>query len=150
MKYSMKEAAGDILASNLFRESDRYLQHRHTSVMRHSIRVAELSMKFADAAEKIGIRIDERALIRGALLHDYFGYDFHSAEAPGNLHPKLHGFYHPGIAARNAERDFGLSERERSIILHHMWPLTPVPPTCRESWIVMVADKCCALKEEIG
>ena len=30
------------------------------------------------------------------------------------------------------------------------FPLVPVPPTCREAWIVCLADKWCALRETIA
>lgn len=45
------------------------------------------------------------------------------------------------------QRDFDLSERECDIISKHMFPLTLVPPMHRESWIVSMADKYCALRE---
>ena len=31
-----------------------------------------------------------------------------------------------------------------------MFPLVPVPPTCREAWIVCMADKWCALCETVA
>ena len=83
---------------------------------------------------------------RGALLHDYFLYDWHD---PDPSH-RLHGFRHPFFALANAERDFDLTPRERNVIVRHMFPLVPVPPTCREAWIVCVADKACALRETIA
>ena len=30
------------------------------------------------------------------------------------------------------------------------FPLVPVPPTCREAWIVCLADKWCALCETVA
>lgn len=150
MNLTIHEAAEDILSSRGFRSSAGYLQHGETSVMDHSLHVTRLSVRLAALLEVWGVKIDERALIRGALLHDYFGYDYHRGAAPGNRRPKLHGFYHPGTAARNAQRDFGLSEKERDIILRHMWPLTVVPPACREGWIVTLADKCCTVGETLA
>lgn len=85
--------------------------------------------------------------MRGALLHDYFLYDWH---IPDEVNPhRLHGFYHPGVALRNAIRDYELTELEKDIIKKHMWPLTVVPPGCREAWIVTMADKWCSLLETI-
>ena len=43
-----------------------------------------------------------------------------------------------------------VTSRERNIIARHMFPLVPVPPTCREAWIVCLADKWCALRETIA
>ena len=94
-------------------------------------------------AARLNIRIHIRQMIRGALLHDYFLYDWHKQEVPH----RFHGFTHPKTALRNAERDFDLSERECDIISKHMFPLTLVPPMHRESWIVSMADKYCALRE---
>jgi len=80
------------------------------------------------------------------LLHDYFLYDWHD---PDPSH-RLHGFRHPFFALARAEEDFELTPRERNIIVRHMFPLVPVPPTCREAWIVCLADKWCALRETVA
>ena len=50
-------------------------------------------------------------------------------------------------ALREAERDFSLNWIERDVIHRHMFPLTPVPPACRESALVCLADKLCAVYE---
>ena len=50
----------------------------------------------------------------------------------------------------NAQRDFELSEKEKEIIRKHMWPLTIIPPTCREAWIVNSADTFISLMETIA
>ena len=60
---------------------------------------------------------------------------------------RIHGFTHPMTALRNADRDFDLTDTERDIIKKHMFPLTVIPPTCREGWIVCLADKYCSLYE---
>lgn len=98
-------------------------------------------------SEKLHIRCSRRELIRGALLHDYFLYDWH---IPDDENPhRLHGFYHPGVALRNALKEYHLTEREKDIIRKHMWPLTVIPPGCREAWIVSAADKWCSLLETL-
>ncbi len=61
----------------------------------------------------------------------------------------LHGFFLPGIALQNAAAEYPLTMRERDIIKKHMWPLTVVPPMCREAWIVTVADKWCSAMETV-
>lgn len=134
--------ANDILESDNFRESKNNIQHGKQSVMDHSMDVARMSIWIS---RKFKIKCAQRDLVRGALLHDYFLYDWHTK---GEGH-QLHGFYHPGIALRNASREYDLSDREKDIIKHHMWPLTIVPPTCREAWIVTTADKYCSLIETV-
>ena len=101
-------------------------------------------MLIAHFLEKtLHIKVDRKSLVRGALLHDYFLYDWHE---PVLAH-KIHGFTHPGIAWRNAERDFDMNPVEKNIIRRHMFPLTPIPPAKIESIIVCIADKRCALCE---
>ena len=109
----------------------------------HSMNVAKYSLALS---EKLHIPCEKKDLIRGALLHDYFLYDWH---APDHVSPhKLHGFYHPGRALRNAQKEYHLTPRERDIIKKHMWPLTiSSMPMCREAWIVTMADKWCSLME---
>lgn len=124
-----------------------FIQHGTMSVHAHAISVAHASLAMAGRLERLGIRIDRASLIRGALLHDYFLYDWHD---PDPSH-RLHGFTHPFTALARAEEDFDdLTERERNIISRHMFPLVPIPPTCREAWLVCLADKACALHETIA
>lgn len=107
---------------------------------------ARASLSFAERLGRVGVSVDRASLLRGALLHDYFLYDWHD---PDPSH-RLHGFRHPFFALARAEEDFELTPRERNIIVRHMFPLVPVPPTCREAWIVCLADKWCALRETIA
>ncbi|MGN0106873.1 MAG: HD domain-containing protein [Hominilimicola sp.] len=122
------------------RKMDKFIQHGGTSCLKHTIAVAYYSIKIA---EMLGIRYKKRDLIRGALLHDYFLYDWHDGAEGRNIH----GFTHPQTALDNADRDFMLTETEKDIIKKHMFPLTLMPPMCREGWIVCMVDKYCSLYE---
>ena len=138
----IREEAPDILRSKNFNHMKRHIQHGNVSVNAHVMNVARYSIAIS---ERLHIACSKRDLIRGALLHDYFLYDWHD-----KYHrdiKRLHGFYHPGIALRNASREYNLTEREKDIIKKHMWPLTVIPPRCREAWIVTTADKYCSLLE---
>lgn len=123
-----------------------FIQHGSVSVYHHVCSVARASLAMANRLERLGLHIDRPSLIRGALLHDYFLYDWHD---PDPSH-RLHGFTHPFAALARAEEDFDLTSRERNIISRHMFPLVPIPPTCREAWIVCMADKACALAETVS
>ena len=125
-----------------FLQTTQYKQHGNTSIFEHSIAVAYTSFWIAS---KLHFKVDYAMLIRGALLHDYFLYDWHER----NNNHRLHAFSHPRKAMQNACEDFELTSKEKNIILRHMFPLTPIPPYYLESWIVCVADKYCALKETL-
>ena len=140
----LKEYASDIIASENFRNTRNYIQHESMPVYRHCMDVADQSIKIS---KLLRVNCNERELIRGALLHDYFLYDWHDKYRDN--YQRLHGFYHPGIALRNAQKEYSLSDREKDIIKKHMWPLTIIPPACREAWIVTAADKYCSLLETL-
>ena len=121
-----------------------FIQHGSTSCLLHSIAVAYYSDR---AASFLHITAKHRReLVRGALLHDYFLYDWHT-DSPRD---GLHGFTHPISALKNAERDFRLSDREKEIIRRHMFPLTPVPPRHLEGFIVSMVDKICSIRETLS
>lgn len=136
------ETASALLRSERVRSMDGYVQHGNTSCLTHSLAVAYYSMKLADA---LHLSCDRRSLLRGALLHDYFLYDWHEKDASH----RLHGFTHPNTALRNARRDYGLNAIECDIIAHHMFPLVPLPPRRRESVLVCLVDKACSLYETV-
>ena len=118
------------------------IQHGSTTVFAHCVKVACFSLFLAN---KLHIPVNTHALLRGALLHDYFLYDWHEK----NAGHRFHGFTHPATAQKNAQEDFMLTPEEKDIIARHMFPLCPIPPRCREAWLVCAADKYCALLETL-
>ena len=140
----LKENASDILHSENFQKTRHHIQHGTMPVYRHCLDVAKQSIQINKA---LGLGCSERDLIRGALLHDYFLYDWHDKNREN--YQKLHGFYHPGIALKNARKEYHLTRREEDINKKHMWPLTVVRRLCREAWVVTAADKYCSLLETL-
>jgi uncharacterized protein len=139
--------AREILSSQTVQKMKQYPQHGSTNALCHMVAVAWKAYSIAVSLEhKYGIAFDRRSIIRGALLHDLFLYDWHD---PNNGH-KLHGFSHPYTALKNAERHFFLNGKERNIIKRHMFPFTPIPPRYRESLLVSYADKICSTKETLA
>ena len=134
--------AADILNSPGMQAEKGLDQHGGITVYEHSCRAAKMCFL---VSKHLPFRVDRRRLIRGALLHDYFLYDWH---IPDKSH-RLHGFTHPGKALINAKRDFFITEIEEDMILHHMFPLTPTPPKTTEGKILCVADKLCAAYETV-
>lgn len=130
----------DILTAPGMDMERRIMQHGRTSCFTHSVAVAYVSLLLA---RRLNLRLDERSLVRGALLHDYFLYDWHVPDASH----RLHGFRHARRALENARREFSLNPVETDIILRHMFPLNLTPPAYRESAVVCCADKICAMLE---
>ncbi len=121
-----------------------FKQHGRITTYDHCERVARTSFWLN---RRLHLRSDEQALVRGAMLHDLFLYDWHAED--GGTH-KLHGFTHPNTALNNARKHFTLGKKEENIIASHMWPLTLRRiPTCREAVIVCVADKICSTQETL-
>ena len=141
----LKEYGDDIIHSDNFKKTKAHIQHGNMTVNDHCMSVARYSLILN---KKLGLHCNKRDLIRGSLLHDYFLYDWHDkdylAERKG-----LHGFRHPMVALQNADKEYQLTDIQRDIIKKHMWPLSVVPPACREAWVVTSADKYCSLMETL-
>ncbi len=142
----LRPFADNILCHETFKIQKKYIQHSVYSVYSHELHVAHFALGI-DNALKIGC--DRKKLVCSALLHDYFLYDWHIG-GEGDIHPRLHGFYHPGTALSNADRDFDLTDIERDAIKKHMWPLTVIPPKYREAWVVTIADKQATVWEKMN
>lgn len=113
-------------------------QHVNVNCLDHSIYVSYISFLISRY-----LGLDYVASARGGLLHDLFLYDWRKE----NNRRKYHLFSHPSTALDNASAIFDLSEKEKDIIEKHMWPLTIRLPKYKESFVVSVADKFCALME---
>ncbi|GHV82434.1 phosphohydrolase [Spirochaetia bacterium] len=131
-----------ILGNELFSRSKKIFSHGAINIYDHSIAVAELAFSMIENSRTF----DKRCVVRAALLHDFFLYEWH---IPG-MRYVLHGWVHPAIAAKNAREVFNISEKEYSCIKTHMWPWTLFhPPLCREGWIISLADKIIAISEAV-
>lgn len=133
----------DILSSAGMQLEKRFKQHGDTTVYAHSLTVAVMCVHIANMLALFSIRVNLRTLVRGALLHDYFLYDWHVKDESH----KWHGFVHAGFALKNADRDFELGLVEQNMISSHMFPLGRNIPRYRESLILCAADKICATRE---
>jgi uncharacterized membrane protein len=117
-------------------------QHHNSSIYDHVMDVSYFSYRACKF-----LKLDYRSAARGALLHDFFLYDWRNHDVPDLPAEKFHGIEHPKIAVANAKKHFNLNDIEEDIIRKHMWPLTLVPPKYKESFIVSFADTYLASKE---
>lgn len=129
---------------NIIYEMNKYIQHGTTTTYDHVLAVARYSYLLSC---RLPFSFNTDSLILGAILHDFYLYDWHEND---KTH-RLHGFYHPGKALINANKYFQLNKIERDIISKHMFPLTITKvPRYRESVIVCIADKIVATKETLS
>lgn len=136
MEFSL--TAGSLLCSDQVRMMGRWAHHGTVTCLDHSLFVAYLTFRFARA-----LRLDVSAATRGALLHDLYLYDPRDKSA----HPGNQCSDHPKAAARNAGELTCLSDKERNIILSHMWPLGGALPRSPEAALVNFVDTLCAALE---
>lgn len=132
------ECVEDLLSDEMVLSMENFIQHGDVSCLDHCLQVSYLSFRISKR-----LKMDCRAAARGALLHDFFLYDWHLTKREEGLH----GFVHSKIALRNAKERFELSGMEQDIIIKHMWPLNIKPPKYRESLLVCLIDKYCATLE---
>lgn len=134
----------DIARSEEFSAMKHYRHHIKGSVYDHSVKVAYLCYRHH---KRFGMKTDLRELVQGALLHDYYLYDLHDKSTPH----KLHWLRHPECALQNAVAKYPtLTPTQRDMILRHMFPVTPTPPTTAAGWIVCFYDKVAAVSDRFG
>jgi uncharacterized protein len=125
-------------ANETVQSMDAYVQHGSTSTLDHCRNVCEASWWIT---RRLRMRVNESALAVGALLHDFYLYDWHGSGW-------RHNYRHAELARRNAVSYFGADKATQAVIRNHMWPIgiTHVPRT-REAIIVSLADKYVTLHE---
>ena len=124
-------------------EMKKYKQHGNTDCYEHCLNVAYYSYKMAKK-----LRLDYVSIVRAAMLHDFFLYDWRNhSHAPGLLNK--HAFTHGKEAFKNASNLFSLNPKEKDIIENHMWPVTIKLPRYKETYIVTIADKLSAVVEMV-
>lgn len=135
------QIVGDILAHAEFQKLKNY-RHHDSSIYEHVVKVAYLSYKISKH-----FSLDYRSTARGALLHDFFFYDWHKKRPIEHGRERLHAFHHPRAAYKNAMKHFTINDMEKDIIVKHMFPLTIRPPKYKETFIVLMVDKLVATGE---
>jgi uncharacterized protein len=110
-------------------------QHGAVSTYEHVKNVVRISFLLN---RRLKLGANEKDLVVGALLHDFYLYDWHHKEA----YHTMHGYKHAKFAMDNAVKYFHVNSNVQNIIYSHMWPLNLTHfPKSREALIVCIADK---------
>ena len=116
--------------------------HRGSNCYIHSFKVAKLAIKRAFHHKKSDLVV----ILVGAILHDYYLYDWRIDRDK----MKKHMSSHPYTAAKNAVRDFNIPQKIVEVIKSHMWPVNFSEfPKTKEARIISNADKTIYLREII-
>lgn len=146
MTYETRLKLNEMLNDKNVLQMDRYCQHGNTSTLEHCHNVALKALQLAEKYNCTQEQMDN--IVVGAMLHDYFLYDWHVIGR--NTQDGIHAWSHPRTALKNAVRDFELNDKQRNIIRSHMFPTTLLhPPLCKEAVLVNIADKWCAFVETV-
>lgn len=118
--------------------------HRGSNCYEHSFKVAKKAIKYAVRSRRKNINFE--TILVGAILHDYYLYDWRRDKSKLKHHAKNH----PIIASVNAIQDFGINKEVEKIIKSHMWPLNSKNyPNTREAKLVSISDKVVSIGESM-
>lgn len=139
---SFYDCVSDIIDCDELARLKEITHHISTTRFQHCINVSYYSYLICRK-----FSLDARSAARAGLLHDLFYYsrkDYNNTKTKNQLsHSQLHSF----VAVENAERLIDINELERDIIEKHMWPVTKKLPKYKESYIITMVDKYCAVLE---
>ena len=130
----------DIIKNKLVQKMREYRQHFNVSCFDHCLLV---SYNLYLICKKH--RLDYISAARAAMVHDLFLYDWRKRQ---NGRKGLHAFTHAKTAYENAIKLFDLNDKEKDIIIKHMWPVTlfALPKYKETLWMIYV-DKYLAVIE---
>ena len=135
------EIVKDIINNETVAEMKKYRQHYDINTFEHCLNVSYISYRICKK-----LKLDYKSMARGAMLHDLFLYDWRNSKKQLNL-DRYHAFVHPKIALENASKLYNLNDKEKDIIVKHMWPVTLALPKYKETYIITLVDKYSALQE---
>lgn len=129
----------ELINNETVQEMKNYKQHYETTCFDHCYTAAYYCFLICKK-----YHLDYKSATRAAMLHDLFLYDWRVRQPDRK---GLHAFTHGKIACENACQLFDLNEKEKDIIIKHMWPVTIQFPKSAEGFILTLVDKYCALSE---
>lgn len=132
----------DIIGCEELERLKEITHHISTTRFQHCVNVSYYSYLVCRK-----FNLNARSAARAGLLHDLFYYDrkqYNLSKTKGNL---SHSSMHSRIAAENAAMLTDITALERDMIEKHMWPMTLKLPKYKESYIITLIDKYCAVLE---
>lgn len=128
----------DLLNNKFVLSLGEFRHHIGTTRFQHSLNVSYYNFKLCKL-----LRLNAASAAKAGLLHDLFFYDRKDHEKILRSHSEEHA----DTALYNASEMFPITELEGDMIVNHMWPMTPRLPRHRETFVITLVDKFCAVAE---
>lgn len=132
------DIVSDIINNEEFLKLKFYRHHDNTR-LDHCLKVSYNAYKLAKK-----INLDYKAAARAGLLHDFFYGDLRYINV---IERKYMLNAHPYFAYYNASKIFKVNDKEKNMILSHMFPISYEVPRYKESILLDLVDDLEALKE---
>ena len=129
----------DLLDQEKVQEMKHYRQHYNINCFEHCLFVSYNTYLICKKHH-----LDYISGARAGMLHDLFLYDWRKRE---NGRRGLHAYTHPKVALKHASTFLNLNDKEKDMILKHMWPVTPAFPKYKETFVITFVDKYFAVAE---
>ncbi len=134
-----QEIIKPLIANETVQQMKNFKQHYETTCFEHCYMASYYCYLICKK-----YNLDYKSATRAAMLHDLFLYDWRKKQFDIK---GLHAFTHGKTACKNACKIFNLNNKEKDIIIKHMWPVTLALPKSPEAFILTFVDKYCALSE---
>lgn len=129
----------DLLDQEKVQEMKHYRQHYNINCFEHCLFVSYNTYLICKKHH-----LDYISGARAGMLHDLFLYDWRKREKGRR---GLHAYTHPKVALKHASTFLNLNDKEKDMILKHMWPVTPAFPKYKETFVITFVDKYFAVAE---
>ena len=139
---SYYDCVSDIIGCKQIQELKSITHHVSTTRFQHCINVSYYSYIVCSK-----FSLNARSAARAGLMHDLFYYDrreYNSSKSKGQA---SHSRKHSLEACANAAEITDITKLERDMIEKHMWPATRQKPSYKETYIITIIDKYCAVLE---
>lgn len=129
----------EILNKEKVQQMKKYRQHYNINCFYHCLFVSYNTYLICKKHN-----LDYISAARAGMVHDLFLYDWRKRERGRK---GLHAYTHGKTAFKEASEILNLNDKEKDMIIKHMWPVTLAIPKYKETFILTFVDKYFAIAE---
>lgn len=129
----------EILNKEKVQQMKKYRQHYNINCFYHCLFVSYNTYLICKKHN-----LDYISAAKAGMVHDLFLYDWRKRERGRK---GLHAYTHGKTAFKKASEILNLNDKEKDMIIKHMWPVTLAIPKYKETFILTFVDKYFAIAE---